>query len=296
MDYLNHTALNFEPNNLFLVTINLFSFHSVRIKMAILLSLTLLLQLSQITSFTITPQTQLQLNTQNAYKNIIQTTSTTHHTKLYSLKPAAIPLMEAGKALARSGELLIDYTSTSEYNLYAGGLSNTGASIRNAGDCVAQAGASMRFKTAGELVCDELRESATCISEGNNEKLPKGVDDANVDGYSVLAGNIENLIPSMECVGVQLEMAGERIMKMDSVANIGSCLVESGDGLTRLAMGIQKLGEEFDAGVQENQKSIDSVKSSSNRMLFAAEKMKEAGNNLKGVEKPKKKGKAWLKG
>lgn len=260
--------------------------------MVVLLSLTtLLLQLSQITSFTITPQTHLQSNTNNAYSNIIRTT----HTKLYSLKPAAIPLMDAGKALARSGELLIDYTSTSEYNLYAGGLSNTGASIRNAGDCVAQAAASMRFKTAGELVCDELREAATCISDGNNEKLPKGVDDANVDGYGVLAGKIEKLIPSMDCVGVQLEMAGERIMKMDNVGNIGSCLVESGEGLMQLAMGIQKLGDEFDAGVEENQKSIDAVKLSSNRMLFAAEKMKEAGNNLKGVQKPKKKGKSWLK-
>jgi hypothetical protein len=31
-------------------------------------------------------------------------------------------------------------------------------------------------------------------------------------------------------------------------------------------------------------------------MLYAAEKMREAGNNLKGIVPEKKKGKGWLKG
>jgi len=85
-----------------------------------------------------------------------------HHTKtrittaLFSLKPAAIPLMDSGKALARSGELLIDLTT--KLDLYGGSLSATGANIRNCGDCLAQAAASCRFKTAAELVIDELRE------------------------------------------------------------------------------------------------------------------------------------------
>ena len=52
-----------------------------------------------------------------------------------SLKPAAMPLMDSGKALARSGELLIDMTQT--MSLYGGGLSAAGAQIRNAGDCLA---------------------------------------------------------------------------------------------------------------------------------------------------------------
>jgi hypothetical protein len=34
----------------------------------------------------------------------------------------------------------------------------------------------------------------------------------------------------------------------------------------------------------------------SGRMVFGSEKMKEAGNNLAGVQKEKPKGKAWLKG
>ena len=67
---------------------------------------------------------------------------------LMSLKPAAIPLLDSGKALARSGELLID--ATTALDLYGGGLSQAGASIRNSGDCVAQAAASCRFKTAAE--------------------------------------------------------------------------------------------------------------------------------------------------
>ena len=52
-----------------------------------------------------------------------------------TLKPAAIPLMDAGKALARTGELLIDVTT--ELDLYGGALSAAGAEVRNAGDAIA---------------------------------------------------------------------------------------------------------------------------------------------------------------
>lgn len=52
-----------------------------------------------------------------------------------TLKPAAAPLMDAGKALARTGELLIDVTT--ELDLYGGALSAAGAEVRNAGDAVA---------------------------------------------------------------------------------------------------------------------------------------------------------------
>lgn len=233
-------------------------------------------------SSSLTPLIQTRLRTQST-------------TKLHSLKPAAIPLLDSGKALARSGELLIEFTSTSVHELYGGGLSAAGASIRNAGDCIAQAAASTRFKTAIELVCDEIREASSCILEGCNEKLIKGVDDANVDENEVLAKKIEALIPFMRCAGVNLELAGEKIMKKDNVNSIGDCLVESSDCLYSLALGIQKLGDS-DYSLNDNDESIKVVKESGNRMLYAAEKMKEAGNNLKGVKPERKTGKAWLKG
>ena len=81
--------------------------------------------------------------------------------RLYSLKPAAIPLMDCGKALARSGELLIDLTTS--LDIYGGSLSAMGANVRNCGDCLAQAAASCRFKTGVELVTDELREGERTI-------------------------------------------------------------------------------------------------------------------------------------
>jgi hypothetical protein len=106
-----------------------------------------------------------------------------------SLKPAAIPLMDSGKALARSGEFLIDVTTGLE--LYGGGLSAAGAAIRNAGDCVAQAAASCRFKTAGELVSDELREASTCLIEAR-DKLKLAVDEAKSDNDDKLTAQIGN--------------------------------------------------------------------------------------------------------
>jgi hypothetical protein len=95
-----------------------------------------------------------------------------------------MPLMDSGKALARSGELLIDMTQARP-QLYGGGLSAAGAQIRNAGDCLAQAAASCRFKTGTELVIDELREAATCLQEATMKcKLAK--EEAQTDDDSTL--------------------------------------------------------------------------------------------------------------
>lgn len=121
-------------------------------------------------------------------------TKTSNRTVLYnSLKPAAIPLMDSGKALARSGELLIDLTSGMD--LYGGGLSAAGAQIRNSGDCVAQAAASCRFKTGTELVCDELREGGTCLSEAT-DKLKLAVKEAQTDKLEALASKLGTCIQS----------------------------------------------------------------------------------------------------
>ena len=95
--------------------------------------------------------------------------------------------MASGKGMARSGELLIDLSSS--LGLYGGGLSAAGAQIRNSGDCVAQAAASCRFKTAAELVCDELREGATCLLEAT-DKLKLAREEANSDDDPKLAAAI----------------------------------------------------------------------------------------------------------
>ena len=106
---------------------------------------------------------------------------------LMSLKPAAAPLMDSGKALARSGELLIE--ATSKMGLYGGALSAVGANVRNSGDCVAQAAASCRFKTAAELVTDELREASTCLLEGV-DKMKQAAEEARTDKDEALAKRI----------------------------------------------------------------------------------------------------------
>lgn len=86
--------------------------------------------------------------------------------------------MDSGKALARSGELLIDLTS--DMNLYGGALSASGALIRNSGDAIAQAAALCRFKTGAELACDEIREAATCLTEAS-DKLKAAIQEATTD-------------------------------------------------------------------------------------------------------------------
>jgi hypothetical protein len=203
-------------------------------------------------------------------------------TRLMSLKPAAQPLMDSGKALARSGELLIDLTATIE--LYGGGLSSAGAQIRNSGDCVAQAGASCRFKTAAELVCDELREGATCLTEAC-DKLKLAVEEANSDKDDILSERIEAMVEPISICGSTLEASGEAILKNQPVKDVGEKLVECGEHLQALSTMIQDLAP-----------STQEAKNASQRMSYASERMIQAGNELRGTPKPKAKGKAWLKG
>ena len=199
-----------------------------------------------------------------------------------SLKPAALPLLDSGKAIARSGELLIDVTSV--LDLYGGGLSSAGACLRNSGDAVAQAAASCRFKTAAELVTDELREGATCINEGVDH-LKRAVEEAETDENAELVRTIGLVIPHMKSAGIWLEAAGAGIMTRVETSEVGTSLVECGSALEHVATSIRDLAPE----VGEASQSCD-------RLTYGAIKMKEAGDNLRGVKKEKPKGKAWLKG
>eukprot|EP01082_Thalassiosira_pseudonana_P005600 g5191.t1 g5191 contig19:134970-135998(+) len=201
---------------------------------------------------------------------------------LRSLKPAAVPLMDSGKARARSGELLIDVTTS--LNLYGGSLSAAGASIRNSGNCLAQAAASCRFKTAAELVIDELREGADCLREGS-DKLSLAVKESEVDGDTVLMGTIESMILPMGEAASWLEEAGASIMQGQKVGVVGDKLISCGESLQLLAMLVKLLDPTSAYG-----------KLSSQRMVYASEQMILAGNELKGEKKEKAKEKSWIKG
>ena len=215
------------------------------------------------------------------------TTTTTTTTQLLataapqSLKPAAIPLMDAGKAFARSGEFLIDLTTAED--LYGGALSAVGAQIRNAGDCIAQAAASCRFKTGTELVIDELREAGTCLQEGV-EKLKLAVEEAVVDERPALADTIQKSVSVLQDCSTALEEAGAAIMQREQMIVVGMKLVQAGSAMQTLSPLILSLSS-------ERQEAEDSAQ----RMSAAAKKMTEAGNNLQGIQ-PKATGKSWLKG
>lgn len=203
-----------------------------------------------------------------------------------SLKPAAIPLMDSGKALARSGEFIVDMTNGLE--IYGGALSASGAFIRNAGDCVAQAAASCRFKTAAELVCDELREGGTCLQEATN-KLKLAVEEAETDKNEALAQRIQLLLEPIQASSIALEAAGRGIMQRIPLTDIGESLVECGKGL-------EKLSAEVGAIAQVSDAASNDASMAGQRMTFAAQKMVEAGNELKGIKPDKPKGRAFLKG
>jgi hypothetical protein len=202
--------------------------------------------------------------------------------QLNSLKPAAIPLMDSGKALARSGELLIDLTQSLQ--LYGGSLSASGACIRNCGDCLAQAAASCRFKTAVELVIDELREGADCLREGT-DKLYRAKEESAVDNNTILVQKIEKMIDPMKHAAMSLEDGGKSILQKQSVAQTGDCLISCGEALEGLSLAIQSLDD-----------TLEEARLSSQRMGYASQQMILAGKELRNDKKEAVKGKAWLKG
>jgi hypothetical protein len=158
------------------------------------ISMLLSVQISSVSSFTIVPTSVQRVGVQ---------ASVSPSSLSMSLKPAALPLMESGKALARSGEFLIDLTSA--LDLYGGALSAAGANIRNGGDSVAQAAASCRFKTGTELVCDELREAGTCLTEAAI-KLKEAVVEADEDGQPDFAKRIGTYCTVLYCIPCDVMM------------------------------------------------------------------------------------------
>ncbi|VEU40881.1 unnamed protein product [Pseudo-nitzschia multistriata] len=203
------------------------------------------------------------------------------------LKPAAGPLMDSGKALARSGELLIDFTRT--LDLYGGALSNAGAQIRNAGDSLAQAGASCRFKTGLELVIDELREAAACLSEAT-DKLELATEEASADGDPLLEEKVAALVGPSRVCAARLEQAGAGLLMRQGLPEVGAAMVDAAGGMGGLSAGIGSLAEARSGDADGTL--------SAQRMAYAAERLGRAGTELKGEVDPAKKpeGRAFLKG
>lgn len=221
-----------------------------------------------------------------------------------SLKPMAIPLMDSGKAFARGGELIVE--STSNLGIYGGGLSAAGAAIRNSGDCIAQAAASCRFKTAGEVVIDEIREAAVCMDEAvvklksavEEFETNDGRNDDKVDAeLSREFGKlVESSIGPMSRSYTSMESTGAGLLQRVSTVEVSNRVIQTSEAIGELSACLSRIANE---GLVKDGQTVteDSLELSSQRINFAAEKMKEAGEKLAGVyEAPKPKGKAWLKG
>ena len=87
------------------------------------------------------------------------------------LRPVSEPLMKAGKSLGLAGEALVSITEKEPLACYGGALSAAGASLRNAGDCLAQCGATCRNKFGAEIAGDELRGESGGVWKGGLGRL-----------------------------------------------------------------------------------------------------------------------------
>jgi len=204
-----------------------------------------------------------------------------------TLKPLSKPLMDSGSAMARSGELLIDFTTT--LDLYGGALSSAGAQIRNAGDCLAQAAATCRFKTGLEIVIDELREAATCLGEAS-DSIEKAQEEALADSDSVLHTKCIELYNPLKESSRSLEEAGASILMRKSLGDVGTSFIDASKQLKTISQTLMELGvlkSNNDDGIVAGQ-----------RMEYASQRLYDGGIELRGgVDETKKPiGRAFLKG
>lgn len=112
------------------------------------------------------------------------------------------------------------------------------------------------------------------------------VDEAERAEMEGLRVGIAELVPNLQGASARLEEAGAGIMKCTSLTRIGTSLYEAGVYLEGAALAIGTLAPNQEDG-----------KLSSMKMVFAAGKMKEAGESLMdtGVSEVKG-GRNWLKG
>ena len=97
--------------------------------------------------------------------------------------------------------------------------------------------------------------------------------------------SITELFAWAMCYAGEPEAAGAAIMQRKPVAEVGVNLVQCSESLSLLAQSVEALAP-----------TCKEAQESSQRMTFAADRMKLAGTELQGTtEKPKGK-KAWLKG
>lgn len=204
-----------------------------------------------------------------------------HATPPTSFKPAAEPLMTAGKSLASMGEDIIAYSSITSTNNNDDGSNDAtiallyaaiGADLRSAGDCLAQAAASCRFKTAQELVTDELREAGQCLQDAATKLVRTVDDDDDASARNLASSTIFTTIESIQACGTALEQAGATILQGGTVIEVGRCLVAAGTAMQTIV---------FDSS------TVDSS------YTFAQQTIR-AGENLQGIE-PKAAGKNWMK-
>uniref|UniRef100_A0A7S4UHI9 Uncharacterized protein n=1 Tax=Ditylum brightwellii TaxID=49249 RepID=A0A7S4UHI9_9STRA len=108
----------------------------------------------------------------------------------------------------------------------------------------------------------------------------------NIHTSSHTHASTESTVNPMESSSIALEAAGASIQQRRPIADVGEELYKCACSLEQLAMAIQQ----FDVDAKE-------PKECSTRMMFASTKMKEAGDELRGKkDKPKPKGKSWIKG
>mmetsp|Transcript_37797 Transcript_37797/g.53316 ORF Transcript_37797/g.53316 Transcript_37797/m.53316 type:complete len:126 (-) Transcript_37797:28-405(-) len=119
-------------------------------------------------------------------------------------------------------------------------------------------------------------------------KLKLAVAEAQADKDQQLSSQLEATIPTITTFGENLENAGEGIMKGKSVAQIGEYLIKCGEDMEILSGHVSGYAPELNDSVTATQ-----------RLVFASERMKDAGYELTGTNKAdsdKPKGKGWIKG
>ncbi|GMH91052.1 hypothetical protein TrVE_jg5023 [Triparma verrucosa] len=208
-----------------------------------------------------------------------------------SLRPLSLPVMTGGASLAKAGERIVSITERPPLECYGGALSAFGASLRNAGDSLAQSGATCKNKFGMEIAGDEAREAAVCLEEAA-VKIRAWIESENDTNIMVSTSICDGLSEASNCA----EMMG-RIM-YSQVTSKGGKEIEAKDtaGIVKYLLLLSESVQTVVAALEESELSkVTDGKEMVSFLREASEKFGEAGAVMRDGE-VKTGGGNWLKG
>lgn len=166
------------------------------------------------------------------------------------------------------------------------------ASLRNAGDCLSQAGANTRNKFAAEMAGDECRESAVCLEECS-EKMAAFI----TDEMEYVPLNLPNSLPEfLADASKNAEMAGRVMFSQGMKGGKGKQEDVDREALGKFLEGLSVSLKNVHAVLEAQEVACGGWSVMCGHFEKAADKFLLSSNEIRGIAPAKPTGRSFMKG